>query len=169
MLRVNRALVADTTQYLANLTANMLRSVGAKSVTTVTDSAAVLMELHKGSFEVMVIDDSLAPIDGVALTRQIRAPDGGANRLMPIIMVFAEASRERIEEARDAGVTEFIKKPMSPKILESRITQAIEKPRAFVEAEAYTGPDRRRREVSVTAEKRAPKADAPEPTEKPAA
>ena len=160
MLRINKILVADSSQYLGNLTANMLRAVGAKSVVTATDSAAVLLALHRGTFEAVVVDERVEPIDGVALTRQIRGEDGGNNRLIPIIMTFAEASRERIEAARDAGVTEFIKKPMSPKILEARINQAIENPRAFVEAPAYVGPDRRRRKLALNGEDRRQKDEA---------
>jgi len=162
MLRINKILVADRSQYLANLTANMLRAVGAKAVTTATDSAAVLLALHRGAIEALVIDEHLEPIDGVALARQVRADESGQNRLVPIIMTFAEAPRERIEAARDAGVTEFVKKPMSPKILEARLTQAVEHPRGFVEGPAYVGPDRRRRNLALRGEDRRQKDEAGE-------
>jgi DNA-binding response OmpR family regulator len=153
MLRDVKILVADPSAYLAGLTAAMLRGVGAQSVTVVDDSAAVLVALHRETFDVLVIDDMLAPIDGVALSRQIRAT-ADDNRSLPIVMVFIEADRQRIEAARDAGVTEFIRKPMSGKILDARITQALERPRAFVEAPAYVGPDRRRRSVTVGRDRR---------------
>lgn len=148
MLRKISVLIADPSSYLADLTAAMLKGVGAHATTIVNDSAAVLLALHRAAYDVLVIDDQMLPIDGVALTRQIRA-EGGERRFIPIVMVFAEADRARIEMARDAGVTEFVRKPMSAKILEARITQALEHPRPFIEARVYTGPDRRRREVGI--------------------
>ena len=48
-------------------------------------------------------------------------------------------------EARDAGVTEFLVKPVSAKALVDRLRTVIERQRMFVRAESYTGPDRRRR------------------------
>ena len=93
-----------------------------------------------------LLDDQMQPIDGIALTRQIRAEPGDRHRI-PIIMVCAEAGRSLIEEARDAGVNEFIKKPMSAKILEARINQTMDNPRGFVASQAYTGPDRRRHDA----------------------
>lgn len=154
MPKLSKVLVADPSAYMAGLTVGMLRSIGAQSVTAVSDSAATLAALHREKFDVIVIDDVLTPLDGVELTRQLRAEDGAANRLVPVIMVFVEADRQRIETARDAGVTEFIKKPLSAKILEARIVQALDNPRPFITAPAFTGPDRRRRVLKVGEDRR---------------
>ncbi|MDR3473148.1 MAG: response regulator [Devosia sp.] len=148
MLRAVSVLVADPSTYLAGLTASMLKGVGIHAVASVNDSAAVLLALHRTPFDVLVLDDQMLPIDGITLARQIRA-EGGERRFIPIVMVFAEADRRRIETARDAGVTEFIRKPMSAKLLEQRIAQALEHPRPFIEADVYTGPDRRRRDLGI--------------------
>ena len=147
MLHASRILVADPSSHLAGLTAAMLRNVGARHVIVATDSAAVLLELHRALFDVLVLDDEIQPIDGVTLTRQIRAEPGERHHI-PIIMVCADAALSRIEAARDAGVNEFIRKPMSAAILESRINQTIDNPRGFVTAPGYTGPDRRRRKAA---------------------
>ncbi|HTJ56335.1 MAG TPA: response regulator [Devosiaceae bacterium] len=153
MLRSKKILVADPSVYMGELTATMLRSVGAKTIAIAKDSAGVLTALAQASYDVLVIDDQLAPIDALELTRRIRTAKTGGDQL-PIIMVFAEADRQRIEQARDAGVTEFIKKPMSAKILDARILQAIDNPRAVVHASDYVGPDRRRRTLSIDGEER---------------
>ena len=165
MPKLSKVLVADPSTYMAALTVGMLRNIGAQSVTTVNDSAAALVALRRETFDVIVIDDKLAPLNGIELTRQLRTPDGGSNRLVPVIMVFAEADRQRIEAARDAGVTEFIKKPLSAKILEARIVQAVDHPRPFVTAPAFTGPDRRRRALDVGEDRRVV-GDAEEPVAK---
>ena len=63
-------------------------------------------------------------------------------------MVFSVAELQRIKDARDAGVNQFIKKPMSPKVLGMRIEALMATPQAFVATEAYAGPDRRRRDAA---------------------
>ena len=154
MIAKLKVLVADPNAYMAGLTAAMLRGIGAQTVTEVHDSDAATLALERDQFDAVVIDDTLAPLAGIEVTRKLRAADGAANRLIPVIMVFVEASRARIETARDAGVTEFIKKPMSAAILEARLAAAIANPRPFVTAPAYVGPDRRRRVVDVKGEDR---------------
>jgi DNA-binding response OmpR family regulator len=84
-------------------------------------------------------------MDGIALTRHIRTSENSPNPFMPIIMVTGHTERARVEEARDAGVTEFLAKPVTPKNLYSRIAEIVERPRAFVRTESYFGPDRRRK------------------------
>jgi two-component system chemotaxis response regulator CheY len=143
-MKPTKILVADPSAYMAGLTVGMLRSIGAQSVVSVNDSAAALLALARQKFDLLVIDDVLEPMDGVELTRQIRKTEGGMSQ-MPVIMVFAEADRQRIVDARDAGVTEFIKKPLSARLLEIRIAQAMDNPRPFITVPSYAGPDRRRR------------------------
>ena len=67
--------------------------------------------------------------------------------LVPIIMMTGYSHRIRVEASRDAGVTEFLVKPFKAKDLYTRIEQLIEKPRQFVEADEFFGPDRRRRKA----------------------
>jgi two-component system chemotaxis response regulator CheY len=50
-----------------------------------------------------------------------------------------------VHEARDAGVDEFLAKPLTAKGVIERMTQVIDHPRPYVRAESYFGPDRRRR------------------------
>ena len=62
-------------------------------------------------------------------------------------MLTGYTDRLRVFHARDAGVTEFMAKPISPKSLYARISAVIDRPRPFVRAEDYFGPDRRRRVI----------------------
>jgi DNA-binding response OmpR family regulator len=63
---------------------------------------------------------------------------------VPIIMITGHTERYRVEAARDAGVTEFLAKPVTAHNLFARITEILERPRAFVRCDRYFGPDRRR-------------------------
>jgi DNA-binding response OmpR family regulator len=74
----------------------------------------------------------------------IRQPGGNANPYVPIIMVTGHSERKRVTTARDAGVTEFITKPISATSLYRRILNVIANPRPFIKTDTYFGPDRRR-------------------------
>ena len=61
-------------------------------------------------------------------------------------MMTGHVERSRVEQARDAGVNEFILKPLTPTALVSRLEAVLQRPRAFVRLPSYFGPDRRRRD-----------------------
>ncbi len=61
-------------------------------------------------------------------------------------MLTGHAARARVEEARDAGVTEFVVKPVTARAVLDRINAVILRPRHFVRTSEYFGPDRRRRQ-----------------------
>jgi FixJ family two-component response regulator len=76
----------------------------------------------------------------------VRTNEGSPNCYLPIIMLTGHAERSAVETARDAGVNEFLTKPVSAEKLYSKIHTLIETPRVFVRSGDYFGPDRRRRQ-----------------------
>lgn len=148
-----KAAVADD-HFMAPLSAGMLRGLGFKQVAEVNDTVALRKLLASERIGLLLLDDDLGPDDTLEMVRQLRADTEAANRTVPILMTFTQASKERILAARDAGVTEFLKKPLSANVINLRLTQALEHPRPFVEAQVYTGPDRRRRALKVKGERR---------------
>jgi DNA-binding response OmpR family regulator len=83
-------------------------------------------------------------LDGLEFARMIRQPDDNASPFTPIIMLTAHSERTRVTAARDAGVTEFMVKPISAMGLHRRIVNIIANPRRFIRTKTYFGPDRRR-------------------------
>jgi DNA-binding response OmpR family regulator len=69
-------------------------------------------------------------------------------------MVTGHSERHYIEQARDAGVTEFLSKPITARALYLRIMEVIERPRQFVRAPTFAGPDRRRKTLPHFAKRR---------------
>lgn len=143
-----KVLVADL-PYMATLTGSMLRTLGIKQVTEVNDSAALERALERNTYDVVIVDDAIAPTDAIDITRTLRASEQSPNRHVPLLMTFTVADKGRVITARDAGVTEFLIKPLSANVIGLRLTQTLANPRAFVAAEAYVGPDRRRKTASV--------------------
>jgi DNA-binding response OmpR family regulator len=74
----------------------------------------------------------------------VRQPDTNASPFTPMIMLTGHSERRRVTAARDAGVTEFMVKPISAKALHQRILSVIANPRRFIRTKTYFGPDRRR-------------------------
>jgi two-component system, chemotaxis family, chemotaxis protein CheY len=127
----------------------MLRGLGRKDIREAYDASKAMTELKRRVFDVVIIDDTLDGMDGVAFTRRLRAMTDCQNRLVPVIMMSAAPDAKRIAEARDAGVTEFLRKPFAANHLQSRLANIEANPRGFIEAAEYRGPDRRRKTVDV--------------------
>ena len=93
--------------------------------------------------QMIFIEHSGPGMDGARLARAIRRSDLNC-RKAPILMVTGEATAQAILGARDAGVHEFLRKPFTIKDLLRRLEAVALKPRDWVEAVQYVGPDRRR-------------------------
>jgi DNA-binding response OmpR family regulator len=87
--------------------------------------------------------------DGLELAQMIRRPRANANPYVPIIMLTGHSEKKRELSARDAGITEFLVKPISAKALYERILNVAANPRPFIKTKTYFGPDRRR-DVNAT-------------------
>src|SRR3546814_1089406 len=79
-------------------------------------------------------------------TRLVRRGEDSPHPYVPIVMLTAHTERHRVLTARDAGVSEFLRKPVTPKDLYLRLVSVIETPRPFVRSPNYVGPCRRRRD-----------------------
>ena len=88
----------------------------------------------------------MEPLDGLDFVRLVRTGGDSPNPYVSIIMLTGHTELNRVLEARDSGVHEFLAKPISAKKLYSRIKAIIEHERKFIKAGRYFGPDRRRRE-----------------------
>ena len=152
-------LVADHSPHMAALITVMLRSLGRKDIREAYDASRVMLELSRRAFQVLIIDDALGGMDGLALAKKLRASTDNRNRLIPIIMMSAAPDAKRIADARDAGVTEFLRKPFAANHLQTRLLSIAAHPREFIEGAEYVGPDRRRRTVEVGEDKRRPNND----------
>jgi DNA-binding NtrC family response regulator len=76
-----------------------------------------------------------------AATNPFLAMGANANPYVPIIMLTGHSEKKRVIPARDAGVTEFLAKPISAKALYQRILNIVANPRPFIKSKSYFGPD----------------------------
>ena len=122
----------------------VLKSIGVKHLRESRNGAEALAILREWQCDVAMVDFRMQPIDGVEFTRLVRNAKDSANVFLPIIMLTGYADRTRVIEARDAGVTELIVKPVTAQAVIARLNSVIYHPRQFVRTEDYFGPDRRR-------------------------
>ncbi|HRO03396.1 MAG TPA: response regulator [Terricaulis sp.] len=100
---------------------------------------------------VVLVDWKMQPIDGLAFTRMLRWDAKSPNPYVPILMLTAHTEASRVTAARDAGVTGFIKKPISARVLFERMTNALTDTRDYVRTADFFGPDRRHAQSTLYA------------------
>lgn len=137
-------LLADDNPNMRAIVSAMLKSIGVTRVREVEDGSAAIEALKNRPADLAIVDFKMLPVDGVAFTRMVRTSTDSPNPYLPIIMMTGHSEKRRVTEARDAGVTEFVTKPVTPQALLTRMQAVIMRPRAFIRGGDYFGPDRRR-------------------------
>jgi CheY-like chemotaxis protein len=145
-----KVLVVDDNANVLRLICDVLRAGGVGQVETAEDGLRARQMLARWNPDLIFCDWNMPLMDGLELTRSIRRAAVTPDRLVPnpqipVIIVTAHRSQHEVEQARKAGVNEFVIKPFTPAALLSRIQLVLTKPRPFIVSEAYIGPDRRRR------------------------
>jgi CheY-like chemotaxis protein len=138
-------LILDDSPPMRAITASVLEGVGIRTIHEAGDVDTAMDVLRSEPVDVAIVDYKMAPLNGAEFVRLVRNSPDSPHPFLPIIMLTGHADRRRICEARDAGVTEFLAKPVSARALIDRLQGLILKPRPFVRLDGYFGPDRRRR------------------------
>jgi two-component system, chemotaxis family, chemotaxis protein CheY len=139
-----RFLVIDDNAHARKLLRALLFGFGVREVQEAADGAAGLEAFLHHAPDILITDWAMPIFDGLELTRMIRQPGANPNPYVAIIMVTGRIDKQRVVLARDAGVTEFLVKPISAKGLYQRIVSVVTNPRPFIKTKTYFGPDRRR-------------------------
>ncbi len=130
---------------MLELVSGVLSVMGVKNIITATDGEEGFKKFQKEKPDIVITDWLMEPIDGIEMTLKIRRDGISVDRLTPVIVMTGFSAITRVAQARDIGATEFMVKPFTANELVKRIQSIIERPRDFVEADSFFGPDRRRR------------------------
>ncbi|HTI67803.1 MAG TPA: response regulator [Caulobacteraceae bacterium] len=141
-----RVLLVDDNQHMRAIVMTVLGGVGVDQIRETRDGAEALAALREWPADLAIVDFQMFPLDGVEFTRMVRNAPDSRNPYLPIIMMTGHSERYRVMDARDAGVTEFVAKPLTAKAVLERIHAVIYRPRPFVRTADYFGPDRRRKD-----------------------
>lgn len=147
-------LIVEDNLHFRTLMRTILQALGVEIVEEARDGAEAMEVLASFEADLAIIDWKMDGVDGVECVRRIRSGEDSVNRFLPIIMLTGYTDEHLAKEARNAGVNDFLSKPISAKSLLSRITSVIQDAKPFIESSDFFGPDRRRQDIKYTSAER---------------
>ncbi|HSH47829.1 MAG TPA: chemotaxis response regulator CheY [Halomonas sp.] len=120
-----RILVVDDFPTMRRIVRSLLKELGFTNVEEAEDGQDALNKLRAGGFEFVVSDWNMPNLDGLEMLKQIRADE--ALKELPVLMVTAEAKKENIIAAAQAGANGYVVKPFTSAILEEKLNKIFEK------------------------------------------
>jgi two-component system, chemotaxis family, chemotaxis protein CheY len=116
-------LVVDDYSTMRRIVKNLLSELGYPNVTEADDGATALPLLKSGNFDFLITDWNMPGMPGLELLKQVRADERLAK--LPVLMLTAEAKREQIVEAAQAGVNGYVIKPFTAATLKEKIDKIL--------------------------------------------
>ena len=120
-----KILVVDDFSTMRRIVRNLLKELGFANVDEAEDGAVALQKLQEGGFDFVVTDWNMPNMDGLQLLQAIRS-DTALSRL-PVLMITAEAKKENIIAAAQAGASGYIVKPFTAATLAEKLQKIFEK------------------------------------------
>lgn len=120
-----RFLVVDDFSTMRRIVRNLLKELGFTNVDEAEDGAVALGKLREGSFEFVVSDWNMPNMDGLTLLQNVRADP--KLKTLPFLMITAEAKKENIIAAAQAGASGYIVKPFTAATLQEKLDKIFEK------------------------------------------
>lgn len=121
-------LVAEDSEFMRKILVAMLRAIGVPRIRLCEDGESALEELVATPADLVIADWNMMPMPGIDLVKTLRRPAVSPCPDVPIIMVTGHTELDRVIEARQAGISGYLRKPISTQMLYDRIVQLIENP-----------------------------------------
>ncbi|MCK7575794.1 MAG: chemotaxis response regulator CheY [Chromatiales bacterium] len=120
-----KILIVDDFSTMRRIIKNLLRELGFSNTSEADDGSTALPMLKSGNFDFLITDWNMPNMEGIALLKAVRADP--ALKSLPVLMVTAEAKRDQIVEAAQAGVNGYIVKPFTAETLKEKIDKIFER------------------------------------------
>lgn len=120
-----KVLVVDDFSTMRRIIKNLLRDIGFTNISEADDGNTALPMLKDGNFEFVVTDWNMPGMQGIDLLKAIRADSNLSH--IPVLMVTAEAKKEQIIMAAQAGVNGYIVKPFTAATLNTKLDKIFER------------------------------------------
>jgi len=118
-------LVVDDFSTMRRIVKNQLRELGFSNVSEADDGRSALQVLKSSRIDFVVTDWNMPDVTGIELLKAIRSDD--SLKSIPVLMVTAEAKREQIIEAAQAGVNGYVVKPFAAETLKDKIQRIFDR------------------------------------------
>ncbi len=119
-----RFLVVDDYSTMRRIVKNLLHDLGYANVAEADDGNTALPMLKTGGYDVLITDWNMPGMAGLDLLKAVRSDTALAK--MPVLMLTAEAKREQIVEAAQAGVNGYVIKPFTAETLKQKLEKMLE-------------------------------------------
>jgi two-component system chemotaxis response regulator CheY len=139
-----RVAIIDDNPHMLDLGLTMLRGLGVTDIVTEVNGDRALANGTLAEADILLLDWLRGPMSCQEYMLIARNQLASPNPFIPIILMRGFTESYHVSEARDMGMTEVLKLPISPLRLYQRIVRVIERPRPFIDAPGFFGPDRRR-------------------------
>ena len=149
-----RIILADDQAEIRTLGRQMLADLGFINVECASDGYDAYRKFVAKPASMVITDLNMMPVDGLELIRRIRTAPDSPNRYVPIIVLSCNTDEESVSLARDAGINDFLAKPLSVNTLYTHLETLIARPQKFIRAGGYFGPNRRRHIPTPRAQER---------------
>ena len=120
-----RFLVVDDFSTMRRIVRNLLKELGYANVDEAEDGAMALSKLRNESFDFVISDWNIPVMDGLDMLKTMRADAALAK--LPVLMVTAEAKKENIIAAAQAGANGYVVKPFTAATLDEKLAKIFEK------------------------------------------
>ncbi len=120
-----RILVVDDFSTMRRIIKNLLRDLGFTNADEADDGSTALPMLQTGKYDFLVTDWNMPGMTGIDLLRAVRADEN--LKSLPVLMVTAEAKRDQIVAAAQAGVNGYVVKPFTAAVLKEKIEKIFER------------------------------------------
>lgn len=120
-----KILVVDDFSTMRRIIRNLLRELGFNNIFEADDGQSALPKLQSGGIDFLITDWNMPGMTGIDLLRTVRADPNLAQ--LPVLMVTAEAKRDQIVEAAQAGVNGYVIKPFTAATLQEKIEKIFER------------------------------------------
>ena len=120
-----KILVVDDFSTMRRILRNLLKELGYLNVDEAEDGNSALVKLRRDPFDFLITDWNMAGMDGLQLLKEVRTDPALCK--LPVLMVTAEAKRENIIAAAQAGASGYIVKPFTAATLDEKMGKIFEK------------------------------------------
>lgn len=118
-----KVLIVDDFSTMRRILKNILKQIGFTNITEADDGTTAWEELQKNSFDVIICDWNMPKMSGIDLLKKVRADE--TYKDIPFLMVTAEAQKQNVIEAVQAGVSNYVVKPFTAESISEKLAKII--------------------------------------------
>lgn len=118
-------LIVDDHKTMLQIVHNLLSQIGFADIDAAVDGVGALERMRSKRYDLIISDWNMPNMDGMQLLKHVRASDNPQVKALPFILVTAESKPENIIAAKQAGVNNYVVKPLSLVTLKQRIDTTL--------------------------------------------